>query len=83
MSLHEDEIEIDERLVCGLVGRAVPEFAIRAIRPLGISGSSNALFRLGDDLLVRLPPTARRLGHDRKGSPVGAVSGPCTAGGGS
>lgn len=55
MELHEDEIEINLPLVRALVDRAVPEFAGRRLRPLDASGSSNALFRLGDDLLVRLP----------------------------
>ncbi|PZS32320.1 MAG: phosphotransferase [Pseudonocardiales bacterium] len=55
MTLHEDEIEIDLPLVRALVDRAVPELAGRRLRPLDASGSSNALFRLGEDLVVRLP----------------------------
>lgn len=53
--LHDDEIPIDLPLVRALVDRALPAFAPLALRPLGASGSSNALFRLGDELLVRLP----------------------------
>jgi len=53
--LHEDEIEIDLPLVRALVDRALPDLAGHRLRPLDASGSSNALFRLGDDLLVRLP----------------------------
>ncbi len=55
VTLHEDEIEIDLPLVRALVDRALPDLAGRLLRPLDASGSSNALFRLGDDLLVRLP----------------------------
>lgn len=55
MALHVDEFEIDLRLVRALVDRARPDLATRPLRPLDASGSSNALFRLGDDLLVRLP----------------------------
>lgn len=55
MALHEDELVIDEPLVRALVDRTFPRFAGRSLRPLHASGSSNALFRLGDDLLVRLP----------------------------
>ena len=55
MTLHEDELEIDLPLVRALVDRARPDLAGRLLRPLDTSGSSNALFRLGDDLLVRLP----------------------------
>jgi len=53
--MHEDEIEIDESLVRALVESALPDLAARTLTPLDVSGSSNLLFRLGDDLLVRLP----------------------------
>jgi len=52
--LHEDELLIDLSLVRALVDRALPECASLPLRPLGASGSSNALFRLGDELLIRL-----------------------------
>ncbi len=42
-------------LVRALVDRQLPQWATRTIRRLPTSGSSNVLFRLGDDLLVRLP----------------------------
>ena len=54
-ALHADEIPIDADLVRGLVRRALPEHADAPIRRLASSGSTNALFRLGEDLLVRLP----------------------------
>ncbi len=38
-----------------MVDRAFPGYASLPLRRLGASGSSNALFRLGDQLLVRLP----------------------------
>lgn len=53
--MHEDEIEIDESLVRALVECALPDLAARPLSPLEVSGSSNMLFRLGNDLLVRLP----------------------------
>jgi aminoglycoside phosphotransferase (APT) family kinase protein len=53
--LHDDEIPIDVGLVRGLVDRALPQYADLPVQPLGSSGSTNALFRLGEDLLVRLP----------------------------
>ena len=55
MTLHGDELRIDLPLVRALVDRALPELRGRQLRPLDASGSSNALFRLGEDLLVRLP----------------------------
>ncbi|MFG1603728.1 aminoglycoside phosphotransferase family protein [Actinoplanes sp. NPDC049265] len=53
--LHADEILVDVELVRRLVGRAMPEHAAAPVRRLRSSGSTNSLFRLGDDLLVRLP----------------------------
>lgn len=54
-SLHEDEIPIDTELVRGLVDRQFPEHVNQPLHRLDTSGSSNMLFRLGTDLLVRLP----------------------------
>ncbi len=53
--LHGDEFSIDVTLVRRLVDTAFPEYAGQDLAPTGDSGSSNALFRLGEDLLVRLP----------------------------
>lgn len=53
--LHEDELRVDADLVRALVDRDLPDHAGRPLRQLDASGSSNALFRLGDELLVRLP----------------------------
>jgi aminoglycoside phosphotransferase (APT) family kinase protein len=57
--LHRGELRIDLPLVRALVDRTDPDLAALPLRQLQSSGSSNALFRLGDDLLVRLP---RQLG---------------------
>jgi aminoglycoside phosphotransferase (APT) family kinase protein len=53
--LHDDELPVDEPLVRSLVSASFPEYDLLPLRRLDASGSSNALFRLGDDLLVRLP----------------------------
>jgi aminoglycoside phosphotransferase (APT) family kinase protein len=53
--LHDDEIPIDTGLVRALVDRAMPRYVDLPVRRLDSSGSTNALFRLGDNLLVRLP----------------------------
>lgn len=53
--LHADEVRIDVPLVQALVERANPDWRTLPIEPLSASGSTNALFRLGSDLLVRLP----------------------------
>jgi aminoglycoside phosphotransferase (APT) family kinase protein len=54
-ALHSDEIPIDAELVRALVGRAMPDYAGVPLRRLPSSGSTNALFRLGEEFLVRLP----------------------------
>jgi aminoglycoside phosphotransferase (APT) family kinase protein len=54
-SLHNDEIPIDIDLVRNLVGTQFPQYAAMLLSRLDASGSTNVLFRLGDDLLVRLP----------------------------
>jgi aminoglycoside phosphotransferase (APT) family kinase protein len=53
--LHHDEIPVDLPLVRALVDATFPDLATLPLRPLESSGSSNALFRLGHDLMVRLP----------------------------
>lgn len=53
--MHEDEIGIDIQLVHALVAQRLPACAGLPLSPLGSSGSDNALFRLGDELLIRLP----------------------------
>jgi aminoglycoside phosphotransferase (APT) family kinase protein len=53
--LHADEIPIDGTLVRALVVQAMPECVDLPLRELPSSGSTNALYRLGEDLLVRLP----------------------------
>lgn len=54
-ALHDDELYVDSQLVRRLIERSLPQFSGLSIRPLVSSGSSNALFRLGDALLARLP----------------------------
>lgn len=53
--LHDDHLPIDTDLVGRLVERSFPEYADLTITPFEASGSTNALYRLGQDFLVRLP----------------------------
>lgn len=54
-ALHTNEIPVDTGLVRALVDRAMHQYVDLPVRQLASSGSTNALFRLGEDLLVRLP----------------------------
>lgn len=53
--MHDDELMIDEDLVRSLLNRDLPAYAELPLRPLDSTGSTNMLFRLGEEHLVRLP----------------------------
>lgn len=53
--LHEDELVTDVDTVRALLTAHAGRWAGLPVRPLAATGSSNALYGLGDDLLVRLP----------------------------
>lgn len=65
MSLHHDELPIDSDLAASLIRRDRPEWADLPLTPGG-GGSDNVVFRLGDDLLVRMPRTPGGVGSLRK-----------------
>lgn len=56
--LHHDEVPIDPALVQQLLVDQHPQFAGRPLRALATQGTDNVVFRLGDDLSVRLPRKA-------------------------
>jgi len=60
--MHADELQIEEALVRRLLAEQFPRWADLPLRRVEPSGTVNAIFRLGDELSVRLPrldgPTA-------------------------
>jgi len=62
--MHVDELEIDEPLVRRLLVEQFPKWADRPLARALPAGTENAIFRLGDDLAVRL---ARRKGRSDPG----------------
>jgi aminoglycoside phosphotransferase (APT) family kinase protein len=56
--MHEDELELDERLVRGLLAEQFPEWADLPLRRVEPAGTVHAIFRLGDELSLRLPRRA-------------------------
>lgn len=52
--MHADEVEIDASLVHRLLAGQFPQWADLPLRRIEPSGTDNAIFRLGDDLSVRL-----------------------------
>ena len=53
--MHADEIAIDDETVRRLVAAQLPHWSDLSLRRLPPVGTDNQLFRLGDDLLVRMP----------------------------
>ncbi len=53
--MHPDQIDITTGTVAALVATHLPSHAGRPIRPVTSHGTVNALFRLGDDLVLRFP----------------------------
>ncbi len=54
-AMHADEITIDDETVRRLLADQLPEWADLSLVRLPPAGTDNQLFRLGDDLLVRMP----------------------------
>lgn len=53
--MHDDEVPIDEPLVTGLLHQQFPHLAGQRLTRVSSHGTDNALFRIGDDLVARLP----------------------------
>jgi len=53
--MHKDEIEVDDALVRRLLTSQLPDLADRPLTLVEPWGTDNAIWRLGDDLVVRLP----------------------------
>src|SRR5215204_68734 len=54
-TMHADEVPIDVPLVRGLLGAQLPQWAALPVEPVPAWGTDNALYRLGGDMVVRLP----------------------------
>ncbi|MGI8416181.1 MAG: aminoglycoside phosphotransferase family protein [Nakamurella sp.] len=55
MRMHADQVDISEEVVAGLVDSQFPEWRDLPVRPVLSHGTVNALFRLGDELVLRFP----------------------------
>ena len=53
--MHADEFEIDVPLVQRLITQQFPKWAGLSLKPVPSAGTDNALFRLGHEMVVRLP----------------------------
>ena len=59
MRMHTDEVHIDVSLVRRLLAAQFPQWADLRIEPVPSAGTVNAIYRLGDDMTVRLPRVQR------------------------
>ncbi|HEX9056562.1 MAG TPA: aminoglycoside phosphotransferase family protein [Ktedonobacterales bacterium] len=53
--MHDDEVETDVALVRRLLAAQFPQWASLPLTPVSSAGTDNALYRLGDEMVVRLP----------------------------
>ncbi|MEU9173801.1 aminoglycoside phosphotransferase family protein [Streptomyces sp. NPDC048420] len=53
--MHADELDIDATLVGGLVADQFPRWRELPVSRVDSAGTDNAMYRLGDDMVVRLP----------------------------
>ena len=53
--MHADEFDIDGSLVARLLAAQFSQWADRRLAAVDSAGTDNALYRLGDDMVVRLP----------------------------
>lgn len=64
--LHADEFGIDDLLVRRLINTQCPQWSSLDIRRVRTTGTDNVIYRLGDQLLVRLPRTPESAQRTRK-----------------
>jgi aminoglycoside phosphotransferase (APT) family kinase protein len=57
--MHADEVDTDVGLIKRLLAAQFPEWADLAIEPVLPRGTDNALYRVGDDMVARLPRRER------------------------
>jgi aminoglycoside phosphotransferase (APT) family kinase protein len=60
--MHADEVETSVSLVRRLLAAQFPDWADLPIEPVTSAGTDNAIYRLGDDMVVRLPRVQRAAG---------------------
>ncbi|WP_309707433.1 aminoglycoside phosphotransferase family protein [Armatimonas sp.] len=64
--VHPDEVFTDSALVSRLLATQFPQWAALPIKRVASSGTDNALYRLGDELVMRLPRVHWAVGQVEK-----------------
>lgn len=73
--MNPDEIDIDLPIVSRLIGKQFPQWADLPITAVRSAGTDNAIYRLGDDMAVRLKPSATARAPPASISPTQAEPG--------
>jgi aminoglycoside phosphotransferase (APT) family kinase protein len=55
VKMHDDQVELGVDVVAALVAEQFPRWRGLPVRPIESHGTVNALFRLGDDVVLRFP----------------------------
>ncbi|MBE1490245.1 aminoglycoside phosphotransferase (APT) family kinase protein [Plantactinospora soyae] len=55
MRMHADQVDVGAEVVAALVAAQFPQWRGRPVSPLRSHGTVNALFRLGDEIVLRFP----------------------------
>ena len=64
--MHIDEVSTNGSLVGKLLAEQFPQWADLPIEPVRSAGTDNALYRLGDEMVVRLPRIFSATSHVEK-----------------
>lgn len=64
--MHADEVDTDAALVRRLLAAQLPRWADLPVAPVPSAGTDNALYRLGDEMVVRLPRIESAAGQVEK-----------------
>jgi aminoglycoside phosphotransferase (APT) family kinase protein len=64
--MHQDEVDTSAALVRRLLAQQFPQWADLPVVPVPSAGTDNALYRLGDELAVRLPRIHWAVGQAQK-----------------
>jgi aminoglycoside phosphotransferase (APT) family kinase protein len=73
VKVHPDEVDVDLQLVRRLIDSQFPEWKYLPLAPVGSAGTDNWMFRLGADLVVRIPrimDSALRIEKEHRWLPI-------------
>ncbi|MGR6970244.1 aminoglycoside phosphotransferase family protein [Streptomyces cynarae] len=79
--MHADELDVDTALVRRLIAEQFPQWAGLPVAEVPSAGTDNAMYRLGDDMVVRLPrrpDAARQVDKEQRWLPLLAPHLPLT-----